>query len=209
MSDPQLTAFSGQERTRVSLLQRVQEGQETAWFEFYDKYAAMIRSVGLKHNLSPAECDDLMVDVMLIFWRKMDSFFYDPRKGRFRSYLSKIALFASLRRRDKNNAAPAANEEIPDYPAELDDTVMEEWKEFILNEALEELKESVDSEVFQIFFMSFVQNRPTEEISRITRRSANNIYVIRSRCLKKLREITACYRELEESELRRRSNKNA
>lgn len=100
-------------------------------------------------------------------------------------------------------------DDLTDYPDEVDSSMMDEWREFILNEALEELKAGVDSEVYQVFYMSFVQRRPVEDICRITRKTANSVYVIRSRCLKKLRRIISSYRELEENELRRRSNKNA
>ena len=195
--------------TRISLIQRVKEGQEKAWFEFYDRYAGMIRSIGRKHSLSEAECDDLMADVMLIFWRKLDSFLYDPQKGKLRHYLSRIAFFSTLKRRryEVNTGDLDIQEE--DYPADVDDAVMEEWRNFILNKALDELKSDVDSEIYQIFDMSFVQNRSVEDICAITGRSANSIYVIRSRCLKKLRAIIGSYRELEETELLRRSNKKA
>ena len=194
--------------TRTSLIRRVCEGEEKAWFEFYDKYAAMICKAGLKINLSAAECDDLMVDVMMIFWRKMDSFLYDSHKGKFRNFLRRIAFFAALKRRGRSNGL-SEMDDLTDYPDEVDSSMMDEWREFILNEALEELKAGVDSEVYQVFYMSFVQRRPVKDICRITRKTANSVYVIRSRCLKKLRRIISSYRELEENELRRRSNKNA
>ena len=195
--------------TRISLIQRVKDGQEKAWFEFYDRYAGMIRSVGRRHYLSEAECDDLMADVMVVFWRKLNSFLYDPHKGKLRHYLSRIAFFSTLKRRRHEVNADDLNIQDGEYPAEVDDAVMEEWRNFILNEALEELKNDVDSEIYQIFDMSFVQNRSVEDICAITGRSANSVYVIRSRCLKKLRTIIASYRELEETELLRRSNRKA
>lgn len=191
--------FSGNS-TRASLLQRVQAGKEEAWFEFYGKYAALIRSVGMKNKLSPAECDDLMVDVMVIFWRKMESFLYDPRKGRFRSYLSRIAFFAAIKRRQKQMLT-CGLDELPEYPDGVDEEVMNEWRDFLFQKALEELQETVDSETFNVFYMSFVQKRPVQDICTITRRTANNVYVIRSRCLKKLRKIISVYRKLEETEL--------
>ena len=196
-------------RTRVSLIQRVKEGQEKAWFEFYRRYEGMIRSIGRKNRLSETECDDLMEDVMVIFWRKMDSFFYDPCKGKLRHYLGRIAFFSTLKRRRHEVNADDFEIGSEDYPEDVDDNIMEEWKNFILKEALEELKEGIDSEIYQIFDMSFVQQRSIEEICAITGRSANSIYVIRSRCLKKLRNIIETYRELDETELRRRSSRKA
>ena len=78
---------------------------------------------------------------------------------------------------------------------------MDEWHNFILEKAMDDLEQSVDTETYQIFCMSFLQHRPIAEISAITRKTANNIYVIRSRCLKKLKKLVSMYRQYEEEEL--------
>ena len=73
--------------THSSFLQKISSGNEEAWGEFYRKYVGMVRTVGRKRRLTPDECDDLMVSVMLIFWKKLDTFVYDRQRGKFRSYL--------------------------------------------------------------------------------------------------------------------------
>ena len=196
--------------TSPTFLQRVKSGSETAWIEFYRKYAGMIRHIGQQKDLTPEECDDLMIEVMTIFWRKIDNFFYEPERGKFRSYLKKISDFAAMRMmKHKRKEESLGNEELPEYPGEVESSCMEEWQDFIIEKALEELSLAVDTESYQIFYMSFFQKRPAKEIAAITRKSANNIYVIRSRCLKKLREIIGSIRQCEEAELLSRSNKNA
>ena len=200
--------FKIPETTSVSLLQRVRLGQEKAWFEFYDKYVAMIRNIGKTHFLSASECDDLMVDVMVIFWNKIDQFFYDPEKGKFRHYLGKIALYASMKRL-RGNKIFNKTEQLTDFPEDVDNQMMEEYRDYMIKEAMEELKNSVDSEIYQVFDMSFLQHRSIEDICAITRRSRNNVYVIRSRCLKKLRTIIRSYREEDKRELFCRSSRNA
>lgn len=194
--------------TSVSLLHRVQQGQEQAWFEFYDRYTHMIRNIGKRNSLSDSECDDLMVDVMMVFWHRLHNFFYDPEKGKLRHYLSRIAYFVSMKRLRKNTL-PDQNSALPEFPAEVDSTMMEEWKNFIMDAALAELKATVDSEIWQVFDMSFLQQRSVEDICTITRRKRGSVYAIRSRCLKKLRAIITCYRTLDEAELCRRSSRNA
>ena len=199
--------------TRSSFLERVKAGNEEAWKEFYSKYVGMIHFIGKKRQLTPEECDDLMVDVMMIFWRKMDSFFYDPKRGKFRSYLGKIANLSAFRIFNRNHKQNSVNvpfpEEYPEeYPEDIDWNYMKEWQDFLLEKALEELKNEVDTEIWQTFYMSTIQQRPIEEVAAVTRKSPNNIYVIRSRCLKKLRSIIAAYRELGENELAGNSPKN-
>ena len=195
--------------TNSSFLRRVQAGNEEAWKEFHLKYAGMIHHIGKKHHLTPEECDELFQDVMVVFWKKLDQFLYDRTRGMFRSYLAKIAHFLILRTKQRKQRAERADQlaELI-YPEYVDELYMEEWRDYILDQALEELKQSVDTETFEIFYMSVFQNRPVEEITSVTRRTANNVYIIRSRCLKKLKKIISAYKEFEENESGPNSQRN-
>ena len=195
-------------RTSTALLLEIQSGSENAWHDFYIRYAAMINHVGEKRNLTPEECDDLMIDVMVIFWKKVDSFLADPHRGRFRTYLTRIAEQVANKLFHKNRQLPPPVDSEEDYPDDIDQYYMEEWRNFILRRALEDLKESVDTDTYNVFYMSVVQKRPVEDIARVTRKTPNNIYVIRSRCIKKLKQLIAHYRQCEEAELIRHSHKN-
>ena len=160
----------------------------------------MIRSIGKKNRLTSQECNDLLVDVMFIFWKKMDQFLYDPDRGKFRNYLSKIAHFSIFRIiMARNMKKPPVQQE--EYPPEIDEKYMEEWKNYLLENALKELKSSIDTDTYQVFYMSFFQERPVEEICAVTRKTRDNVYVIRSRCLKKLKKIIQTYRKYEEEGL--------
>ena len=195
--------------TRSSFLRRVQSGNEQAWHDFYARYAGMIRAIGLRRNLSPEECDDLLIDVMVIFWKKMEKFVYDRNRGSFRAYLARITQLAAgkIRAREHRPAAPQLPVE-PDYPPEVDRASMEEWRDFLLASAMEDLKKFVDTEIWQAFYMLEIQHRPVAEVAAITRKKPNNLYIIRHRCLKILREIIAAYRERGDSELALHSHKN-
>ena len=193
--------------TRSSFLDRIRSGDETAWFDFHRRYVKMIHHIGAQRGLSTAECDDLMVEVMLIFWKKMDRFVYDPNRGKFRSYIGKIAELLSLKilRDDRKNPAIEFSEE---YPADVDAACMKEWNEYLMSRALEDLRSSVDTVTYQAFYMLMFQHRTVAEVSAVTRKSANTIYGIRSRCVKKLKKIIAGYRQFDEEHLAGISHKN-
>jgi DNA-directed RNA polymerase specialized sigma24 family protein len=109
---------------------------------------------------------------MTIFWKKMDRFVYDRNQGRFRSYLGKIASFCALllnSRKQKQQRRFKALDDVENYPDEIDETFMDEWRDYLLSKALEDLKEKVDTETFQVFYMSFVQKYSVREISAVTR----------------------------------------
>ena len=59
----------------------------------------------------------------------------------------------------------------------------------------------VDTETYEVFYMSVFQDRPVSEISLVTRKSPGSIYAIRHRCLKKLKYFINLYRQYEENEL--------
>ena len=191
--------------TSSSLLRSVKEGNEAAWTNFYRKYSRMIQFIGEKRGLSPEECDDLMIEVMTIFWKKMDDFLYDRERGNFRSYLGRIANYCAMRfwAKKKRNESLVLQDSsmVAAYPVEIDTGIMEEWRNYILELALEELKQNMDTETWQVFYMSVVQQRQPGEISAITRKTLNNIYVIRSRYLAKLTKLIAEYRQLDEEML--------
>ena len=155
--------------TDSSLLRHVQAGEDAAWEDFYRKYSVMINFIGRRRHLTCEECDELKVEVMTVFWRKMDEFIYDRRKGRLRSYLGRIAnncamqIFTNRRRSNRALAAPE-----PEYPTGVDEAMMEEWRDVLLKKALETLRQSMDSETYLAFHMSFVQERPVAEIAEVT-----------------------------------------
>ena len=188
--------------TRSSFLRRVRAGNEQAWCEFYRRYAGMIADIGRRRGLTPEEREEMYNDVLLTFWKKIDTFIYDRSRGTFRGYLAAIADFISLRlfRKRQLRQKRFVEAELEDYPCEVDPAVMEEWRNFVLDKALEELQTQVDTETWETFHMSFVQGRPVEEVASVTRKSPGNIYVIRSRCLRRLREILRAFRQSGESE---------
>ena len=195
--------------THSSFLRRVKSGDEKAWREFYAKYSGMIHYIGQQRRLTAEECDDLMIEVMTVFWQKLDSFVYDPSVGRFRSYLAKFAKLCAMKNFSTRCRYNKLVENItPEYPPDIDAARLEEWRNFLLEKALEELKTMVNTVTFQVFYMSFFQKRPIAEISAITRKSANNIYNIRLRCMRKLRKLIAEYRQFSEAELLRHSHRN-
>ena len=176
--------------TRTSHLRRLGEMEEKAWQEFYDKYRSMIYAIGIKHQLSGPDLEDLTQSVIAVCCEKLRDFVYDPKRCRFRSFLYKIVenISRNIRRRNRRasrtaSVVPAACE--PD----IDKQFMEKYREFLLQCAIEHLKRCVTSETFLIFEMLEIDGRPITEVAQLTNRSANALYGIRHRCLKKLRAI--------------------
>ena len=198
-----ITSFN----TKSSFLNRVRSGNESAWYELHDRYVRMISQIGKQHGLSESECEDLMIEVMLIFWKKMHDFIYDPSRGKFRSYLGTIAAFVSMKMfsRKRKNKWTSIPEE---YPVYIDSAIMQEWQDYLLTNAMSELRESVDTVTYQAFHMLFIQGCSIEEVAAVTRKTPNNLYGIKYRCIKKLKSIIDEYRQFEDCGLPPHSHSN-
>lgn len=187
--------------TRSSHLRRLKRGEDEAWNEFYRKYRSMILAIGRKRHLEGGELDDLMQEVAAVCHKRLQEFVYEPERCRFRTFLFQVTrnLANNLRRRNREKlpAARLPESATPAIPPEVDEEFLREYEEFIFKKALQMLKDSVDSETYAAFELAVLEHRPIAEVAAITGKTANNLYSIRHRCLKKLREnITLLQNEL-------------
>ena len=120
--------------TRTTLLDRL-DRDETAWTEFFERYRDVIVDLGHFKGLSDDECDDLVQNVMIRFFHKVENGFkYDPTLARFRTFFSRLVkgcVYDLLRQRGKSGVPldGVAVEDDGDRPDELlDMAIMEKWR---------------------------------------------------------------------------------
>ena len=82
--------------THKSLLERVQNGEEVAWREFYERYAPVIRFVGSLYHFNGFECEDLVQNVMLKFFDSRKKFVYRERQTKFRTWFAAVIRSQSV-----------------------------------------------------------------------------------------------------------------
>lgn len=176
--------------TRSSHLRRLKNGEDEAWREFYRKYRAMILAVGRKLHLPEKDSEDLMQEVAAVCHRRLQTFIYDRDRCRFRSFLFQVTanISRNLRRKDRS-AVPAKFAPVETMVPGLDEAFLREYEQFILEKSFLILKESVDSETYLAFEMLFIEDRPVPEVAALTGKTANTLYSIKHRCLKKLQAI--------------------
>ena len=96
----------------------------------------------------------------------------------------------------------------PDEPPDYDDGInlsfMQEYENFLLESCLKLLRQRVSTQTYAAFEMLCIQQLPTEEVSRITRKSPAVLYLIRYRCLRILRQ---CIEQIPEAAERIHSRK--
>lgn len=174
-SPEQKTLSVGYERTRKSLIERLDDWEDQgAWDEFYKTYWRLIHSVSLKAGLPNDEAFDVVQETVLTIakqWKKGRT--YDEEKGSFKNWLMNVARWRiadQFRKRGKNPAALAAasgfhrsgNDELGgrgtatiERFADPDDGFGkvwdEEWSANLTQVARGKVKEKVSPKQFQIF----------------------------------------------------------
>ena len=176
--------------TRSSHLRRLKNGEDAAWREFYRKYRAMIIAIGRKLHLPEDACEDLMQEVAVVCYRRLQNFIYNRDNCRFRSFLFQVTINLSRNLRRKNRKKiPLKNLPADETLPGLDEEFLREYERLILDRSFLILKESVDSETYLAFEMLFIEDRPVAEVAAITGKTANALYSVKHRCLNKLQRI--------------------
>ena len=176
--------------TSPSHLQRLKNGEDEAWREFYRKYRSMILAISRKFHLPEKESEDLLQEVAAVCSQKLQTFVYEPEHCRFRSFLFTITANLSRNLRWKTRrTVPAGINLNTDIVPGLDEEFMREYENFVMERCFQLLKQSVDSETYLAFELIFIENRPIPEVASITGKTANALYSVKHRCLKKLQAI--------------------
>jgi RNA polymerase sigma-70 factor, ECF subfamily len=179
--------------TRRSLISRLRNHEdEKSWREFFDLYWKPIYSFALRCGCSPSEAEEVVQETIIAFSRKMPDYRYKPGVCSFKGWLLHLANcriidhFRKKGRREHWTPAPddpdVQLDEAPDNrPSDLEQLWEEEWQKNALNSALERLKLAVRPDHYQIFHLSFVKQKPVEQISRLLGINRAQVYLVKHR----------------------------
>lgn len=187
--------------THISLLMQLRDGVDpVAWREFAHRYGDLIRAVALRRGLQPADCDDVLQDVMLALTRAMPAFEYDPERGSFRGYLKTITSRVISRRLrqagpsprlsqdEADNTAPPHRHDVADCgkDAALEALWDAEWKQYHLRLAMQTV-ESEFNESDRLAFQHYaVEGHDAQSTATTLDLSVDQVYQAKSRILKRL-----------------------
>ena len=180
--------------THKTLLERIRGGDDVSWQEFYDRYSPAVLNICSNSGFSESEGLDILQNVMLKIFRNDLVMKFDPERARFRTYFNHIlrsCIGDFKKKKDRLNEREISGEEIPEtpVPAELDSLIEAEWKNQMLKEALERLRNQVKPETFLAFQLTAIQGKSTQAAAEFIQMDVNMVYVARSRCLARLRKI--------------------
>jgi RNA polymerase sigma-70 factor (ECF subfamily) len=190
-----MSLMPAQLTTHTSLLARLGDGADaTAWKEFEERYGELIRSFARSRGFQPADCDDVVQDVLMSLTKAMRSFEYDPQKGRFRAYLKATTLHAISRLvRQKPGAADLDTIEDVAWLAGSDQAAEQaweaEWRANHVRQAMRTLELEFTPSQLRAFQQYAVEGHEARDTAAALQITVNQVYQAKSRILKRLVEL--------------------
>ena len=177
--------------TDITLLERITDGDEISWGQFREIYSPLIRLFGADWGLDDAECDELVQDVLVSFFKASKVFRYDRRRGSFRSYLRTVVrdCVSKLLLRRGGSVGSAADESAAAVDLAFEEKWDAEWYNHLLGEALKVLRSESDYIAYQCFVRYALDGEAPERVARSLGVSVNAVYVNKCRLLARLRGI--------------------
>ena len=178
--------------THQTLLKRLSSSHDAdAWSEFSRRYGPLIRGMARRQGLQDADCDEVVQDVLSSLVRAMESFEYDPAKGKFRGYLKTITVRSIMARRKHQGTVQSCDniEDSATMDSELDQAWENEWRQYHLRLAMETVNQEFNAVDRAVFAAYAIRGEPAKGTSEAFGISIEQVYQAKSRILKRLEEL--------------------
>jgi len=163
----------------------------TAWERFSTEYGPALFQFCTQRGLQPADAEDVVQTVFLGVHKRSVSFDQTVDRGRFRSWLSTIALRVIWKLRQRSLTAPLALMD----PVELEGTVvaqqelLEEINACVLDLAIEQVRPEFHPEVWSAFAAIWSHGERPQAVAARLGKSTGWVYNAKFRVLQRLKEI--------------------
>lgn len=175
--------------TNHTLLDRIRHGDAVSWDEFYLRYAPFVRALARKNGFFASDADELVQRTMISIFERDSVMKYDPSRGKFRGF-----LYAIIRNKIRDMYAEKSRtlfeptqEETAEDP--FDAIFSCEYAAYLTSLMLDELRGEVEETTFEAFQLVQFEGYSPQETADALHLSAQMVYTIRSRCLKRLSAI--------------------
>ncbi|MBI2481588.1 MAG: sigma-70 family RNA polymerase sigma factor [Planctomycetia bacterium] len=181
--------------TSPTLVGRVQANEEAAWQRLVDLYGPLIFSWACRGGLASEDAADVMQEVFAAVAKAIRRF--DPAaRGRFRGWLWTITRnklrdhHRRVSQEPEGRGGDTALRELAELPEQWDDNSSDATRHEVralYHRALALIRNDFEPNTWQAFWLSVVEEQPTDEIARHLGLSANSVRQAKSRVLRRLR----------------------
>jgi RNA polymerase sigma factor (sigma-70 family) len=191
--------------TRASLIKRLRNWKDdSSWQEFFRVYWKLIYGVARKAGLTDTEAQDVVQETLISVAKHMPTFQYDPSIGSFKAWLLNMTrwrIIGQFRKRkpgsDKkpegdssgrtDSVDAIADPNVPDMEAAWE----ADWRNNLVNAAMEQLKHKVDPQRFQIFEFYVNKEWAAEKVAERFGVPVDHVYQIKHRMTEAIRQEVA------------------
>lgn len=183
--------------TRPSLLLRIRNLDDfAAWCTFNQLYRPLLIRYATANGLDDNSAEDVAQDCLESVARHIETFEYDPARGRFKAWLGALVrnrVRNLVRRRREQPGADEALDVAEDDAPGPDERFEQMWLEQHLWHCLKELEATVDPKTYRAYVGFVIEQRPLESICAELGLTSSNVYTIKWRMTQR---IAARMREL-------------
>lgn len=181
--------------TSPTLVGRVQANEQAAWQRLVDLYGPLIYSWACRGGLANEDAADVMQEVFAAVAKAIGRF-DTAACGRFRGWLWTITRNKIRDHHRRSAAEPegrggdTALRELAELPDHWDDNRSDATRQEVralYHRALQLIRNDFEPHTWQAFWLSVVDEQPTDEIARQLGLSANSVRQAKSRVLRRLR----------------------
>jgi len=182
--------------TRMSLLLRLRDGGDSdAWSQFVDIYGVLVFNFARRHGWHDADAADLVQEVLIEVSKSIGRFNYDPKVGKFRSWIYKITKRTASRLQDRQQRLPTGTgdsgvqemlQQVPDGPSDLERFWEQEYERQLLLRVSERIRDDVNASTWQAFWQTAVEGKSPQSVASELGLSVGSVYVARNRVMKRL-----------------------
>lgn len=171
---------------------------EEAWSQIVLIYSPLIMAWGRRLGATPEQCDDLCQEVFSAAAKGLDLFQADGKSGSFRGWLWRITYrkWIDGYRKARDVPSPVGGstaalrmEQIPIPEDESQEWSHPEWIQGVLARAMRLVQSEFQERHWSAFWMSAVEGKPADQIAMTLGMSPSNVRQIRSRVLRRLRNV--------------------
>jgi RNA polymerase sigma factor (sigma-70 family) len=178
------------DRTRQTLICRLKDlGDRKGWEEFFDTYRRLIFGMAMKSGLTVQESEDALLETVSCVAKGIERYNSDVP---FRAWLGRITrcrIADQFRKRfkgimvstasDHDGADGADIEQLPDPMGRAFESMWEEeWKEHLIDGALESLKGQVSIKHYQVFYLRAIKKQPVRTVAKALGINSGQVYLI-------------------------------
>ena len=185
--------------TRASLIVRLRDAADVAaWDEFVAIYGPLVYRLALRQGLQAADADDVVQQVFAAAAQSVHHWLEKPQRGRFRGWLLTIArniAIKTLTRRPHGGVGLGGEpghgllDELAAPDAEVSNQFDIEYRREVYRWAAEQVRESVASSTWEAFQLTHIEGVSIVEAATRLSLSVGNIYIARSRVIRRMREL--------------------